>query len=231
MVEFASTDTRAWIAALEAYGQRLEALGNPKLTALDTFYRVELPELLEKRQADAYITQEELTKIMQWKLSRGKWRSRLLNFVANLSDDDVRTASRKAFAALPNLKEAIAHLSTLKGVGPATASAVLAAHTPSIVPFMSDEAMVAALGGVKDYSMKVYLLFAEKLQVKSKELQQSGDAELEQFTASDVERALWSSAAETMPQKTPKSSNASRSKPNNSTAISRSAGQKRKKWS
>jgi hypothetical protein len=74
MVEFASTDTRAWIAALEAYGQRLEALGNPKLTALDTFYRVELPELLEKRQADAYITQEELTKIMQWKLSRGKWR-------------------------------------------------------------------------------------------------------------------------------------------------------------
>jgi 3-methyladenine DNA glycosylase/8-oxoguanine DNA glycosylase len=95
-------------------------------------------------------------------------RSRLLNFVANLSDDDVRTASRKAFAALPNLKEAIAHLSTLKGVGPATASAVLAAHMPSIVPFMSDEAMVAALGGVKDYSMKVYLLFAEKLQVKSK---------------------------------------------------------------
>jgi hypothetical protein len=63
------------------------------------------------------------------------------------------------------------------------------------------------------------------------ELQQSGDAELEQFTASDVERALWSSAAETMPQKAPKSSNASRSKPNNSTAISRSAGQKRKKRS
>lgn len=30
------------------------------------------------------------------------------------------------------------------------------------------QAMVAALGGVKDYSMKVYLLFAEKLQVKSK---------------------------------------------------------------
>ncbi len=69
-------------------------------------------------------------------------RSRLLNFVANLSDNDVRTASRKAFAALPNLKEAITHLSTLKGVGPATASAVLAAHTPSIVPFMSDEVYV-----------------------------------------------------------------------------------------
>jgi hypothetical protein len=69
-------------------------------------------------------------------------RSRLLNFVANLSDDNVRTASRKAFAALPNLKEAIAHLSTLKGVGPATASAVLAAHTPSIVPFMSDEVYI-----------------------------------------------------------------------------------------
>jgi len=39
------------------------------------------------------------------------------------------------------------------------------------------QAMVAALGGVKDYSMKVYLLFAEKLQVKSK---------VKMFLSSDV---------------------------------------------
>lgn len=51
----------------------------------------------------------------------------------------MRSASEKAFAALPNLKEAISLLSVLKGVGPATASAVLAVHTPSIAPFMSDE--------------------------------------------------------------------------------------------
>lgn len=66
-------------------------------------------------------------------------RARLQSFVAGLSDDEVRAASRKAFAALPNLKEAIAQLSVLKGVGPATASAVLAAYAPAEAPFMSDE--------------------------------------------------------------------------------------------
>lgn len=61
------------------------------------------------------------------------------SFVAALSDDAVQAASQKAFAALPNLKESISELSKLKGVGPATASAVLAAHAPTIAPFMSDE--------------------------------------------------------------------------------------------
>ena len=47
MVEFMSTNLEEWTAALVAYNERLKALGNPKLTGLDTFYRVELPKLLE----------------------------------------------------------------------------------------------------------------------------------------------------------------------------------------
>lgn len=66
-------------------------------------------------------------------------RPRLLNFVSSLTDEDVQAASQKAFAALPDLKESIQQLSVLKGVGPATASAVLAAYAPSVAPFMSDE--------------------------------------------------------------------------------------------
>lgn len=66
-------------------------------------------------------------------------RARLQSFVAALSDDEVQEASQKAFAALPNLKEAVSQLSVLKGIGPATASAVLAAHAPAVAPFMSDE--------------------------------------------------------------------------------------------
>lgn len=80
MVEFTSTNLEEWSAALAAYGERLEALGNPKLTGLDMFYRVELPKLLEGRQPDAYITREELIKIMNWKLSRGKWRCIVLHW-------------------------------------------------------------------------------------------------------------------------------------------------------
>lgn len=167
MVQFASEEAREWREALDAYEDRLRAIADPKLVELDTFYRVELPAVVAERRPEAHISQPELAKIMDWKLSRGKWRARLQSFVAGLSDDEVRAASRKAFAALPNLKEAIAQLSVLKGVGPATASAVLAAYAPAEAPFMSDEAMVAAAGSTKDYTLKSYLAFADKLREKA----------------------------------------------------------------
>ena len=66
-------------------------------------------------------------------------RPRLMDFVKGLDDAVVESASRKAFAALPDLSRAITELTVLKGVGPATASAVLAAYAPDVAPFMSDE--------------------------------------------------------------------------------------------
>lgn len=111
--------------------------------------------------------------------------------MASLDEELVKSASQKAFLCLPgDLSKAVSELTVLKGVGPATASAVLAAYAPEVAPFMSDEAMEAVLGQSKDYSLKQYLLLANKLQEKAKEL----SSEDEQFTASDVERALWSSA-------------------------------------
>lgn len=74
MVQFESDDAQEWREALDAYEERLEALGNSKLVELDAFYRSELPEVVAERRPEAYITQEELMKIMDWKLSRGKWR-------------------------------------------------------------------------------------------------------------------------------------------------------------
>ena len=62
-----------------------------------------------------------------------------MDFVKSLDDKVVESASRKAFAALPGLSKAITELTVLKGVGPATASAVLAAYAPDVAPFMSDE--------------------------------------------------------------------------------------------
>jgi 3-methyladenine DNA glycosylase/8-oxoguanine DNA glycosylase len=62
-----------------------------------------------------------------------------MDFVKSLGDAVVESASRKAFAALPDLSKAITELTVLKGVGPATASAVLAAYAPDVAPFMSDE--------------------------------------------------------------------------------------------
>lgn len=197
-MDFGCSDPGAWRDALSSYDKHMESLNNPKLAELDKLYRTELPHSLHSRTPTAYITKNELKKLMEWKLTRGKWRPRLLSFVSSLDESSVKTASQKAFAALPDLKEAVNALSTLKGIGPATASAVLAAFDPHIAPFMSDEAMVAALGSSKEYTLKQYLVFAEKLQNKAKELNsKSGDVkEVDSclFTASDIERALWSAA-------------------------------------
>ncbi|XVE55705.1 hypothetical protein DITRI_Ditri03aG0179700 [Diplodiscus trichospermus] len=189
-LHFECTDLSIWKEAICSYKSRIESLNKPNLISLDEFYRDELPSLLHQRNPNPFITTSELSRLMQWKLTRGKWRPRLLDFVSSLVDSSVKSASQKAFRSLPDISKAICELTVLKGVGPATASAVLAAYAPEMAPFMSDEAMEAVIGNSKDYSLKQYLLFVDKIQSKSKELSSKGDS----FTPSDVERALWSSA-------------------------------------
>ncbi|XWS14833.1 hypothetical protein CRYUN_Cryun35bG0042500 [Craigia yunnanensis] len=189
-LHFECTDLSIWKEAICSYKSRIESLNKPNLISLDEFYRDELPSLLHQRNPNPFITTSELSRLMQWKLTRGKWRPRLLDSVSSLDDSSVKSASIKAFQSLPDISKAVSELTVLKGVGPATASAILAAYAPETAPFMSDEATGAALGNSKDYSLKKYLLFADKIQSKSKELSSKGDS----FTPSDVERALWSSA-------------------------------------
>lgn len=129
----------SWKAALSSYKSVIETLNKPNLIPLDEFYTNELPLLIKQRNPKPYITTDELSRLMQWKLTRGKWRPRLLDFVSSLDVDVVKTASQKAFGSLPDVSKAVKELSVLKGVGPATASAVLAAYAPDVAPFMSDE--------------------------------------------------------------------------------------------
>ncbi|KAI3806658.1 hypothetical protein L1987_22570 [Smallanthus sonchifolius] len=189
-MELKSSDVNLWKEALSLYDSRIESMSKPNLASLDQFYCNELPSLIHQRNPNPHITTSELSKLMQWKLTRGKWRPRLLDYVSSLDEETVKSASQKAFKSLPEVSKAVSELTVLKGVGPATASAVLAAYAPDVAPFMSDEAMVAALGNSKEYTLKQYLVFVDKLQAKAKELSADGDV----FTPSDVERALWSSA-------------------------------------
>ncbi len=63
-------------------------------------------------------------------------------------------------------------LPNVQGTGPATASAMLTAVSASL-PFMSDEAMAAALPGRPEYTVKKYLHLVTALRTKAEFLSTS----------------------------------------------------------
>ncbi|MCE0480984.1 hypothetical protein HAX54_038305 [Datura stramonium] len=173
-MDFKCSDLEQWKEALSAYEARIESLNKPKSSSLlDVPTGMNFPpfSVNETLQMSKYMyLLLIIATVYALKYSGlGCWI-----FVSSLDDAAVRSASEKAFQSLPDIKKAISELTVLKGVGPATASAVLAAYAPDVAPFMSDE----------------YLVLVDKLQAKAKELSAKGDC----FTPSDVERALWSSA-------------------------------------
>ncbi|KAG0009106.1 hypothetical protein BGZ80_002732 [Entomortierella chlamydospora] len=81
-------------------------------------------------------------------------------------------------------------MAELKGVGPATASAILCAGAPDSVPFMADETMdsVPGLGAIA-YTIPYYLKFATKVIEKADELKAKGSKSVN--SPHLVEKALW----------------------------------------
>lgn len=170
--------------------QSREALKNKTgLVDLDHFLWHELPEALSQRK-EQYITKAEYSKIVSWKLKRGKWRPRLQKFADEIPDGDIIQASRASFSSLANSKfrQALEELTSLKGCGAATASAILAAGNENM-PFMSDEILLETQNQQKKYTIPAYLELMHTVQAKATQLSDGDGAQ--RWTARQVEQAVF----------------------------------------
>ncbi|XP_078612177.1 uncharacterized protein LOC144882327 isoform X2 [Branchiostoma floridae x Branchiostoma japonicum] len=197
---FSSGDSKAWSKCHSLYSKVLKlkvdkSQKKADLIKLDKWFQEELPQALSER-TDKHITHEELAKLMRWKLMRGKFRPRLQQLVESNKPEVVEETSRKAFNKLPNISSAINELSKLKAVGPATATAILAAAAPELVPFMADESMLSIPGlGPIQYTLPYFLKYLDHIKKCCKRLNKQ-DAE-GQWTPHKVELTLWTHAVAT----------------------------------
>jgi hypothetical protein len=185
---WAADDCTAWRAALAGYPAGVAARGE-RLPALDAWFRDELPALVGAR-TPRQVTHEELVRVTEWKMKRGVWRARNLALVRGNDPAAVEAASREAFARAAEPRAAIERLVELAGVGPATASAVLAAGEPAAFPFF-DEDVAAAIPGLGPVAFTVpyYLRYAEALRGRAAALGRACPDGA--WTAELVGRALW----------------------------------------
>jgi hypothetical protein len=173
--------------ALRHYSAVIERQGVARLPDLDRWYREELPETIAAREP-AHITGAELARLTEWKMARGVWRARNLVLVRANEDADVRAASTEAFASIPHPTRPISRLAKLGGVGPATASAAVAALAGDSYPFF-DEIVAERLPGLGPvaWTLGYYARYADALRGLAETM--GG-----QWTPATLERAIWAHA-------------------------------------
>jgi hypothetical protein len=173
--------------ALDRYPDIVERQGVKKLPDLDRWYRQELPQSIAAR-SPAHLTAAELVRLTEWKMARGVWRAPNLALVRRNSDDEVKETSTEALSRIPHPTAPISTLSKLRGIGPATASAAIAAAAPDRYPFF-DELVAEQLPGLGPvaWTLTYYSRYADALREAANAL--GGD-----WTPADLERALWSYA-------------------------------------
>eukprot|EP01116_Phalansterium_solitarium_P014178 TRINITY_DN31731_c0_g1_i1.p2 TRINITY_DN31731_c0_g1~~TRINITY_DN31731_c0_g1_i1.p2 ORF type:complete len:257 (+),score=52.87 TRINITY_DN31731_c0_g1_i1:23-772(+) len=178
---------------LKSFSKSKKSDGGVRLLELDGWYRNELPPVLMSR---GNVTVAELTNVTEWKMLRGHWRPRNKQLVAGNAEADVADCSRRAFAAVSagNLRDALDILSKLKGVGPATSSAVLAAYDKTGKAFFMADEVIAATPGVPagTYTAKAYMQISEWLQKRCDELNAACTCGVRcVWTPSKLERIVW----------------------------------------
>lgn len=144
----------------------------------------------ENSEDQAFITCGELYTVMKWKFSKGKSRP-LWKHINSNSEETVRECSMASFSHVSgnnsDINEALKEMSKLKGVGPASSSAILSLFRPDLFVFMDDEVIECLHEGKRDYSLKIYLEINEKCQNLAESLGEG-------WNVRRVGKALWTAA-------------------------------------
>jgi len=198
---FAEGTTQQFDFTLTLYDKALRLKAESKsskpenVIKLDKWYQNELPKKIKSRGKDAHLVHDELVQTIKWKLQRGKFRPNLVNLVQMNTPRVVMQDTKKAFRNLQkknDLQSAANVLCNIKGVGPAMASAVLAAGAPHMAPFMADECLLAMpdVEGL-DYTMREYMRFVDYVKACVERLNSQGGTN---WTPHTVELAVWTHA-------------------------------------
>jgi hypothetical protein len=180
-----SKDT--WEAVEQRYEDMLRSKGGEKRVILDAFCE-KLAHDLKKNDPPKF-TKKDLMNVVDWKFAKGKPRYPLIKLLESNADDFVESCATEAFelASIGNIRKALDVFSMLKGVGPATASAVLSLYRPDKFAFMDDEVIECLHEGKRGYTVKIYMHVNERCSSLSTMLG-------EPWTARRVGKALWTSA-------------------------------------
>ncbi|PBP19319.1 hypothetical protein BUE80_DR009954 [Diplocarpon rosae] len=113
------------------------------LEDLDKF-RYQVAPVNFSKNTGRNINLSDLIKLVDWKLTHGVYRPSLRKLVASNTNEKIESSLNDAFATYAKNPSDIATViekikENLKGVGPATASLILAVHDPQNVIFFSDE--------------------------------------------------------------------------------------------
>jgi hypothetical protein len=189
---WSESDPGRWSRALAAYPAVVAAQGVGGLADLDAWYRETLPPLLAGRDP-GHLTRDELVRIVEWKMKRGVWRARNLVLVRGNSEDEVRRVSVAALALAPDPRKPVAGLAGLAGVGPATASAALAAAHPELYPFFDELVadQIPDLGPVA-FTLPYYVRYAARLRERAAAL--AAAEPTAGWNAHTASQTLWAAA-------------------------------------
>ncbi|KAJ7668739.1 hypothetical protein DFH06DRAFT_1084922 [Mycena polygramma] len=169
-----------------------------ELIALDAWLIDGENGLLAKIKTSQPVNKTDMTSLMKWKLSRGKSRPTLLGLIAANSEALVLQSTSTALTTVLNANDdldrallALPDACKMKGVGAATASALLTLQSPHLLPFMSDEAaafFAPTLGQIK-YTDTFYKKFAAAMVAEVKRLNVNSDEQV--WDSMKLERALF----------------------------------------